>query len=275
MIGPSSSDKGKQTMLETARGFFRFSRAFRNAYGLFGGLFVAVQLRKSYRLPLGTVYRTRVPGLQHHVFLRAGTADTDVFRQIFLNKELDLYLDPPPAFVLDAGAHIGLASVFLCHRFPTARVLALEIERGNFELLKRNVAEYPNVIPVQKGLWGARGRLSIDNPGDETWAFRAREAAVGVPGVEAVGVVDILEEFGLEELDLLKVDIEGGEKELFSSNVEPWIDRVRVIVVELHDRFRPGCREAVLSALVGRSWQQMELGEHLVLWRRGDVICRR
>lgn len=61
-------------------------------------------------------------------------------------------------------------------------------------------------------------------------------------------VEDIMERFNLDRIDLLKVDIEGAEKEVFSdSDAVKWIDAVDAIEVELHDRFRPGCSRAFFS----------------------------
>ena len=56
--------------------------------------------------------------------------------------------------------------------------------------------------------------------------------------------------FGLSHIDLLKVDIEGAEKEVFES--ANWLDRVSVIAVEFHDRFKRGSADAFLKANNGR-----------------------
>lgn len=47
------------------------------------------------------------------------------------------------AFIIDAGANIGLTSVYLANRFPNARILALEVDQQNFELLAENARPYP------------------------------------------------------------------------------------------------------------------------------------
>ena len=43
---------------------------------------------------------------------------------------------------------------------------------------------------------------------------------------------------------VLKIDIEGAEKEVFL-NSSSWIDKVDTIIVEPHDRFCPGCTEVL------------------------------
>jgi Methyltransferase FkbM domain len=64
-------------------------------------------------------------------------------------------------------------------------------------------------------------------------------------------------EAGIDSVDLLKVDIEGAEKEVFESC--PWISKVRVLAIELHDRVRIGCSLAVKTAAKG--FQSNERGE--------------
>ena len=53
---------------------------------------------------------------------------------------------------------------------------------------------------------------------------------------------------GFENIDLLKLDIEGAEREIFGTGDLDWMNRTRAIIIELHDRFRPGCEAAFLSA---------------------------
>jgi len=57
--------------------------------------------------------------------------------------------------------------------------------------------------------------------------------------------------FSIDYIDLLKIDIEGSEKEVFEAC--DWQDRLDSIVIELHDRFKPGCSQVVNRALQGFS----------------------
>jgi Methyltransferase FkbM domain len=66
--------------------------------------------------------------------------------------------------------------------------------------------------------------------------------------VRAVTIDEIIKEFGLGRIDLLKIDVEGSEKEIFD-NSEAWISSVDVICVELHDRFKAGCSRSFFTAV--------------------------
>lgn len=63
--------------------------------------------------------------------------------------------------------------------------------------------------------------------------------------VKTITMEEIISAFCDNHVDLFKCDIEGSEREVFSRSAE-WIGRVSVVAIELHDRFEPGCREAVL-----------------------------
>jgi len=58
-----------------------------------------------------------------------------------------------------------------------------------------------------------------------------------------------MERFQLEEIDLLKIDIEGAEKELFSTNYESWLPKTKVLYIELHDRYRKGTATSFFKAI--------------------------
>jgi len=54
---------------------------------------------------------------------------------------------------------------------------------------------------------------------------------------------NIIQEFDINMIDLLKVDIEGSEKEVFQHH-KTWIGSVDTIAIELHDRIKEGCSAA-------------------------------
>lgn len=95
-------------------------------------------------------------------------------------------------------------------------------------------------------LWSARVTIRIAHPDADAWSFRAEEAEQGEgAAIEALGSLRIISDLSLQRIDLLKINIEGGEYEVFSNGVEDWIDQVGTIEVERHDRCHPGCTEAV------------------------------
>jgi len=127
-------------------------------------------------------------------------------------------------------------------------VLAVEPHPGNAAILRRNVRALPEVEVIEAAIWPHSGALALEDPGKGFWGFRVHEPGATDGTVRAVTIPQLLSHAGAETIDLLKVDIEGSELELFSGDVE-WLERVDVLAIELHDHFRPGCREALEAAL--------------------------
>jgi FkbM family methyltransferase len=149
-------------------------------------------------------------------------------------------------------ANIGLASLYFAEKFPEARIIALEPEESNFDLLRRNLAGRANVVCLNMALWSQSGTVTVFDPGDGNWGFRtASESATDtgwvIGTVDCVTVGDLMREHAIDRVDLLKIDIEGAEKEVFLS-AAGWIDRVDAIAIELHDRFKRGCAKAFYDA---------------------------
>lgn len=196
------------------------------------------------------------------VFLRPGTTDQDVYDEIFISNEYDIDLGEPQ-FIVDAGAHIGLSSVFFASRYPNATVVALEPEPSNFTTLLMNTRSFPNIQPLQAGLWSRKTHLRIEDSTVPTWSFRVLESPSG-EGIPAVGIRDVMSTFNAIQIDVLKIDIEGSEFEVLNHSA-PWIDDVRAMIIELHDRFRPGCSEALENAVSGHNFRRSVSGESIVL----------
>src|SRR5205807_1690901 len=114
------------------------------------------------------------------LYLRVGTADLQVYQQVILDEQYDVTLPAEPKTIIDAGANIGLSAVWLAEHYPTATVLAVEPEPGNFEVLLRNTANHPNVRCLCAAVSDSGEDLEIANPGGAVWAFRV--APTGTTG---------------------------------------------------------------------------------------------
>ena len=95
-------------------------------------------------------------------------------------------------------------------------------------------------------------------------AFQMVESTEDSPGIPALTILQLLQRLGCDRLDLLKMDVEGAEAEILRGAGD-WLDRVNVMVIELHDRMVPGCSEALYDALHGRRFRQEIAGQNLVI----------
>ena len=213
------------------------------------------------------------PGTDLTLKIRVGTSDLKVYEDIFLAREYEWPLRSPPSVIVDAGAYTGLSAAWFASAYPTAAIIAIEPSGSNFELLARNTEDFPNVQLRRAALWHEKCSLVMVDPGHGAFAFRVRiPADTSDEGeedrselVDAITVSDVVAEFSLERIDLLKVDIEGSEIEVFSGASE-WIDRVEAVCLDLHDRLRPGCSRVFFSAM-GDFPVEVRRGESLLVAR--------
>jgi len=217
--------------------------------------------------------RLSLPSYKAPIFARRDTSDVFVFEQVFIDQGYDFPLvDLRPKLIIDAGANVGYTSVFFPHRYPGARILALEPESSNYELLLRNTAPYQNTTPIKAALWNKTGRVAIGNPESEKWAFRVTNTGLtNGPTIEALTVEDLLAMGGSEHVDTLKLDIEGAEKELFESNYEAWLGKVRVMMIELHDQLVAGCSGAFNRAVGQYQFNQSIKCDTLILVKSSNT----
>lgn len=194
------------------------------------------------------------PGIRNPLHLRVRSTDVSVYAGILLQEEYAFDLPFSPKAIVDAGANIGMASIYFAHRYPEAKIVAVEAEASNFEMLSRNVRPYPAIVPLHAALWSRDGEISVSDP-DPASGASGNDAFVTHEGsgvkVRAITMRTLMEEMDIQAVDLVKIDIEGAEKEVFEA--AEWIHGVRFLMIELHDRLRPGCSDAVNSVVQGFS----------------------
>lgn len=181
--------------------------------------------------------------------LKCDSSDSWVFNQIISNKEYGVLIELFNTYglqcnsIVDAGANIGLTTLFLSSYFPQANIVALEPALDTFNRLEQNIKanNLDKVCLLNKGLWGRNAWLSPDLTfrGGQDWSFRLVESTKpGTGAFEVVTVSELMNQFGLEQIDLLKMDIEGGEVSVFAEESElEWLNKIRVIAIEIHDEF--------------------------------------
>jgi FkbM family methyltransferase len=241
----------------------RALKLYRRVFGVRGVMGIAIgKLRKK-----PVLFQVIRPGISSAIHLRVPSSDVRVFNQIFIENEYKFEVNRQPEFIIDAGANIGLASIYFANQYPNARILAIEPEKENFEILVKNTEPYPNIHPVLSALWGEEAEIEVVDRGLGNWGFMTEApsddqtlAGSCYQKVQAMTVDMIRERYGVQNISILKLDIEGAELEVFR-NSSFWIDRVDSLIIELHEHMKPGCNRSFYSATGGFDfeWSQGEL----------------
>ena len=189
--------------------------------------------------------RIDIPTLLHPIYVRLGSTDLDEVVQSAVRQAYVHCLPSPPVrIIIDAGANIGDTTAWYLSKFPEARVIALEPDPENFRLLDLNCRPYGDRASLLcAALWAETGPLSLTRPG-------ASDAVSvydwdGNNGCQGISMPDLMQSQGISQIDILKVDIEGAERALFSTPQDEWIKHVRAIAIETHG---PQCLEVVQAA---------------------------
>lgn len=105
-----------------------------NCFGFLPGLSIAVQ-ELCARKPKEIVVSYHA--VKYPIHLRLKTSDMLTFVHVFLRGEYDVEIAKTPTIIVDAGANIGLMSIFYANKYPDAKIISLEPDRSNFTLLKK------------------------------------------------------------------------------------------------------------------------------------------
>ncbi len=176
------------------------------------------------------------------LWLRREGTDTDNFGEIVSKRVYDVVTDKIQdcKYVIDLGANIGLATRLFAARYPACRILAVEPHLENYRLLEKNLTELVKLGRcriVRAAVWGRKSRLAVTAPpeGEDSYygMYVYETLEEGVQVVDAVTMTDLIGQAGFPVVDILKVDIEGGEVSLFRGELS-WLTQVHTIAIEFH-----------------------------------------
>jgi FkbM family methyltransferase len=212
--------------------------------------------------------RVRTRAFPSPIWLRPRSTDIRVAYELFTKRELEMPwpLRHPPKTIIDGGANVGYASLALKQRWPDAYVLAVEPDSANLVMLRKNCADMKDFDSLQCGIWGSTCSLGLRNGSElSAWGLQFGPlppgASDGIAGQTVSTLVNLLPG---RYCDLLKLDIEGAEIDVFQRENLGWIDQVGVILVEPHGDLAHNLIAEVAEA--GR-FRITPVGEKLMLWR--------
>ncbi len=188
-----------------------------------------------------------------HFAVRIGASDLSVLYELQRQREYDAALDEITCplevrCVVDMGANVGLSMRFWLKSFPNARVVGIEPDAGNLAMCRENLSlcggGAARASLIQAFVGGERRTAAVDRRRG-AWGYRMAEGGGGGESIPVVTVQDVLDRVD-GDVDLLKMDIEGAEAEVFARPA-PWLARVKTLVVEVHPPFSSEALSAALA----------------------------
>ncbi len=233
------------------------------------GIRNAIKLQWMERFGSHQVYSLHLPGLAIETSVRCHTTDASTLNSIFVDEQYPRFSNFCAHRIIDAGANAGYATLFYAREYPNAEIVALEPEPSNIEIVQRNCASLSNVEILPSALWFRKESLKLVDRGERKDAFHLSplENAKG-RYVGTHSILDILHQKQWTELDILKMDIEGAEKEVLENENGMWLKKVKILILEIHEDYNPGCGRAFATAVANHDFLFYRRRENYVLVRR-------
>lgn len=209
-----------------------------------------------------------VSNKQFTFFIRISGSDIWVFNQVFqlsgyavVNALYTKFYGSVPSVFVDAGANIGLVSIYFMSLYPGLRVLAVEPDSENCIMARKNFAvnKCKNIELVESALWPTNTNLKIVNDFRDqlNWSLRVDEDNLG--SIATITPEAVIEHFG-QPVDIMKIDIEGGEDKLFEDACDlSWVTQIKMIALEIHDERTD--RQRILTMLQSNGFLLQTHGE--------------
>ena len=227
-------------------------------------------------------YSFKVPQYDSAITLRNSLSDYSIFWQCIVNRQYDLSDmkqyeailkkynntidcgDTP--LIIDCGGNIGLSSIYFAKMFPKAQIIVLEPEKNNFSILLKNIEGYKNIKALQAAIWSHEDKLYISNPDAGSASFEVKESTnISNKQIRGISVNSLTEG---KEILLMKIDIEGSQKELFIKNTQ-WVNKTDLIILELEDWKYPwqGTSQPFFKCLSQLNYDYIIKGENIFCFK--------
>lgn len=183
------------------------------------------------------------------MYIRTETGDINMFYEIFWSEMYTIpeSVMPAPLNIVDLGANVGFTTIYFALKYPDAKIVSLEPSKMNFVVLQKNTAQHKNVVALNAAIWFESKEIQfLEAP----YAYNSKIAEGETGGsysIAAYNVSDILQKENMETVDLLKIDIEGAEKDILQKNAD-WLYKVKNIIIEIHEPYAFADLQRDLSA---------------------------
>jgi len=204
--------------------------------------------------------------------IRKSDSDLPIFYQVFAELQYDINynLKFNPLNIIDCGANVGYSSLYFVTNFPEAFIIAIEPQRDNFKQLQNNVKEYANINVINAAIWNKNTSLAIKNENEWSASFEVKEQEnkqVAGISLQGITITEVMDRYRMPIIDILKIDIEGAEYNLFADNPHVWLNKTRCLIIELHDLLSPGTSQLFFKEMGNYNWNTFIRGENIVCFR--------
>lgn len=203
------------------------------------------------------------------------SSDLATLKEVWGRREYEPCLGMPGMpeiknpLIVDIGSNVGYATLYFYHLFPDARITCVEPDAENCRQLKKNleVNDLHHVTVIQGAWYNKHCRLEIKSDFRQGThaSYYVAESEKGY--IQGLTFEELLPP-DCQQVDLLKVDIEGSEQLLLedSAIASPILSRVRRMAIEIHDDRAD--RKKILHTLHENGFITFSRGETTFAYRK-------
>jgi tRNA G46 methylase TrmB len=150
--------------------------------------------------------------VRHSIKFRCNKQLYTAIHDVFWQKCYDAFRPKDGDTIMDCGAHIGTFTIKMAREAARTRIISIEGSEETFRYLRHNISA--NNVDAD-----LINKYISDKSSRET---------------NRITLHDLLEEKGIETVNILKMDIEGDEAKVFGSMSEDDFNKIEKIVMEIH-----------------------------------------
>ncbi|WP_017260202.1 FkbM family methyltransferase [Pedobacter arcticus] len=196
------------------------------------------------------------------------SSDFSVFLQVFLDEQylpvvnFCLFNKLEIKNILDLGANVGFTSIYLHKAFKKASIYAVEPDENNFKTLKRNTSFLKKLTTINSAVWSHKTFLTPSYQEESDWGKTFLvDKNNSENKIETVTIDQLIKDYSLETIDILKIDIEGAEKPVFEGDIS-FLNKTKVIAIEIHEDYIE--KQVITDVLLAHNFVLTEAGELII-----------
>lgn len=185
--------------------------------------------------------------LKYPLYIRPGCHDSEMLIAAMREEYGHILISPADSvkLIIDAGGYIGDTAAYLLSKYPQCRVIVLEPDNKNFAMLTINLQpyhEHNQIFALNKGLYGYDGVLTFSGNTEKNATGGGIQDGQKLENkedlkVECVSMGYLIEKYAIDVIDILKLDIEGAEGSVLDNSADKWLDKVKMIIIEIHSEY--------------------------------------
>lgn len=175
--------------------------------------------------------------------------------------------------ILDLGANIGIETIKFKFFFPKSKIIAIEPEKNNFEILKKNTINYDNIHLENRAISNKQTEVYLKNNSKNISSnynesfFVTNE--ITTSRIKTISIPYLIKKYNLERINILKSDIEGYERNIFDNTCSEWLNKVDCIIFECPDNdfMSSGTTQKIFNHIqkCGLEFNSHICGENIIL----------